>query len=187
MANVNRKTATIAKIGVLAAVSVVLVWLIHIPLFPAVAFLEYDPADVPILLGTFALGPVAGIALTVIASVIQGVTVSAASSWYGIVMHIIATGAFVLTAGIIYKNNKTKKGAVIALACGTLAMVAVMIPANLALTPVYLQMVGVPAEAALPTVKSLLGWIVLFNAVKAGLNSVLTFLLYKRVSPLLHK
>ena len=187
MANVSKKTTDIAKIGVLAAVSVVLVWLIHIPVFPAVSFLEYDPADVPILLGTFALGPVAGIILTVIASVIQGVTVSAASSWYGIVMHVLATGAFVLTAGIIYKRNKTKKSAIIALCCGTLAMVLVMVPANLLLTPVYLQMVGVPAEAALPTVKSLLGWIVLFNLIKAGLNSILTFLLYKRVSPLLHK
>ena len=187
MANVSKKTTYIAKIGVLAAVSVVLVWLIHIPVFPAVSFLEYDPADVPILLGTFALGPVAGIILTVIASVIQGVTVSAASSWYGIVMHVIATGAFVLTAGIIYKRNKTKKSAIIALVCGTLAMVLVMVPANLLLTPVYLQMVGVPAEAALPTVKGLLGWIVLFNLIKAGLNSILTFLLYKRVSPLLHK
>ena len=71
------KTRRIITIAVLAAISVVLVALIHFPIFPAAAFLEYDPADIPIFIGTFAFGPVAGIILTVIASVIQGVTVSA--------------------------------------------------------------------------------------------------------------
>ena len=181
----NKGAGFIAKTGVLAAVSVVLVFLIHFPIVPAASFLEYDPADVPILLGTFAMGPAAGIYLTVIASVIQGLTVSAASGWYGIVMHLVATGTYVLVAGNIYKRSHSKKGAVTALICGTIAWTLVMIPANLILTPTYLQMVGVPAEAALPTVKGLLGWIVLFNLIKAGVNSAITFLLYKRVSGLL--
>ena len=185
--NVNKKTSTIAKLGVLGAISLVLVAIIHISIFPAVAFLEYDPADVPILLATFSMGPWAGFALTIVVSLIQGFTVSAASSWYGIVMHVIATGAYVAVAGTIYKKHKSKKTAIIALIAGTAAMTLVMIPANLGLTPIYLQMVGVPAEAALPTVKTLLGWIVLFNFIKAGINSVLTFVLYKRVSGILHR
>lgn len=185
--NVNKKTSTITKLGVLGAISIVLVALIHISIIPAVSFLEYDPADIPILLGTFALGPWAGLALTLVVCVIQGVTVSAASSWYGIVMHFVATGCYVLVAGLIYKSHKTKKGAIISLICGTLSMAVVMIPANILLTPIYLQMVGVPAEAAKPTVMGLLGWIILFNLIKAGINSVVTFLVYKRVSPLLHK
>ena len=185
--NVNKKTNTIAKLGVLGAISIVLVAIIHISIFPAVSFLEYDPADIPILLATFALGPWAGLALTIVVSVIQGVTVSAASSWYGIVMHIIATGAYVVVAGLIYQHHKTKKGAVISLVSGTAAMAVVMLPANILLTPIYLQMVGVPAEAARPTVIALLAWIILFNIVKAGINSLVTFFVYKRVSPILHK
>jgi len=185
--NVSKKTSTIAKLGILGAISIVLVALIHISIFPAVSFLEYDPADIPILLGTFALGPWAGLALTVVVAVIQGFTVSAASSWYGIVMHIIATGTYVLVSGFIYKSHKTKKGAIVSLVCGIVAWTVVMIFANLILTPVYLQMLGVPAEAALPTVKSLLGWIVLFNLTKSIINSAITFLVYKRVSPILHK
>ena len=185
--NVSKKTNTIAKLGVLGAISIVLVALIHLSIFPAVSFLEYDPADIPILLGTFALGPWAGLALTVVVSVIQGVTVSAASSWYGIVMHVIATGTYVIVAGLIYQKHKTKKGAVVSLVCGTLSMAAVMIPANLLLTPIYVQMVGVPAEAAKPMVIRLLGWIILFNIFKAGVNSIVTFFVYKRVSPILHK
>ena len=185
--NVSKKTNTIAKLGILGAISIVLVCLIHISIFPAVSFLEYDPADIPILLGTFALGPWAGLALTIVVSIIQGVTVSAASSWYGILMHVIATGTYVLVAGFIYKNHKTKKGAIVSLICGTASMAAIMVPANILLTPIYLQMVGVPAEAAKLTVMTLLAWIILFNIVKAGINSVVTFLVYKRVSPILHK
>lgn len=181
MNNTSNKTNTIAKLGILAAISVILVSLIHLPLIPAVPFLEYDPADVPILLGTFAMGPAAGIALTVIASVIQGVTVSAASSWYGIVMHIIATGTYVVVAGNIYKGHKTKKAAVIALAAGTVCMALMMIPANLILTPIYM---GAPRAVV---ASLLVPGIVPFNLIKAGLNSIITFLLYKRVSKLLHK
>ena len=103
----KEKTIRLAKMGMLVAISIVLVYFIHFPIFPAVAFLEYDPADIPILIGTFAFGPLAGILLTVVTSVVQGVTVSAASGVYGILMHIIATSVLVFVAGIIYKFNKT--------------------------------------------------------------------------------
>ena len=102
----QNNTLKLAKMGMLVAVSIVLVYFIHFPIFPAVAFLEYDPADIPILIGTFAFGPVAGVLLTVVTAVIQGLTVSAASGLYGILMHIIATSTMVLVAGIIYKKNK---------------------------------------------------------------------------------
>ena len=114
----KQNTKRIATIGVLTALSVVLVSLIHFPIFPAVSFLEYDPADIPILICGFAFGPVAGIIVTVIASVIQGFTVSAGSGIYGILMHVIATGINVTVSSLIYKHHKTKKSAVIAILCG---------------------------------------------------------------------
>ena len=95
MTNTQKKTAKLAKMAMLVAISIVLVALVHFPIFPMVAFLEYDPADIPILIGTFAFGPAAGIMLTVVTSVLQGITVSAQSGVYGIIMHIIATGTFV--------------------------------------------------------------------------------------------
>ena len=180
MSNVSKKTKDVAKLGVLAAISVLLV-LVHFSPIPSVAFLEYDPADVPILLATFAMGPAAGLLLTVVTALIQGVTVSAASGLYGIIMHIIATGTYVAVAGSIYKHHKTKKMAVLSLICGVIAWVLVMIPANLFITPVYM---GVPREAV-----SAMLWtgIVPFSLFKSGLNSVITFVLYKRVSGILHK
>lgn len=178
--NTQAKTTKLAKMAMLVAVSIVLVALIHFPIFPAVAFLEYDPADIPILIGTFAFGPVAGILLTVVTSVLQGVTVSAASGAYGIIMHVIATATLVLVAGTIYRKEKTKKHAIIALAAGTLAMGLMMIAANMIVTPFFM---GVTREV----VWSLMPFIFLFNLLKAGINSVVTFLLYKRISPFLHR
>uniref|UniRef100_UPI003AB1823D ECF transporter S component n=1 Tax=Anaerotignum lactatifermentans TaxID=160404 RepID=UPI003AB1823D len=69
----------LTALGMLGAISLILVATVHFPIIPAAPFLEYDPADVPILIGTFAFGPVAGFLLTVVVSIIQGMTVSAAS------------------------------------------------------------------------------------------------------------
>ena len=171
----TRKLTTMA---IMIAVSVVLVYFIHIPIFPQVAFLEYDPADIAILICGFAFGPVAGICVTVVASLIQGLTVSAHSGVYGILMHIIATGALVLVSSLIYRGHKSKKAAALALLLGVCAMVIVMIPANLFITPYFM---GVPRQMVI----DLLGFIVGFNAIKAGINAIITFILYKSISRLL--
>jgi riboflavin transporter FmnP len=173
-------TVKLAKMGMLVAVSIVLVYFIHFPIFPAVAFLEYDPADIPILMGTFAFGPAAGILLTVVTAVIQGVTVSAGSCVYGIIMHIIATSTMVLVAGIIYKKNKSRKGAVIGLVSGVIAWILIMIAANLVITPLFM---GVPRSVVI----DLMPFIAAFNGIKAGINAIVTFVLYKRISGFLHK
>lgn len=178
--NSKQNSVRLAKMAMLVALSIVLVMIIHFPIFPAVAFLEYDPADIPILIGTFAFGPVAGIVLTVVTSLIQGFTVSVQSGAYGIIMHIIATTALVTVAGVIYRKHKTKKMAVIGLAAGTLAMTAAMFFANMVITPKF---TGMPLEA----IMDLMPLILLFNIVKAGINSIVTFILYKRISPFLHR
>ncbi len=178
--NTQKKTVRLAKMGMLVAISVVLVYFIHFPLIPAVPFLEYDPADISILIGTFAFGPLAGLALTVVTAVIQGTTVSAHSGLYGIIMHIIATGTFVIVAGLIYDRGKSRKTAVIALASGTVAMVVIMFFANLIITPLFM---GAPRSVVL----QLMPLILAFNFFKALINSIITFLLYKRLSGFLRR
>ena len=172
----NPKTKKLAVMAMLVALSVVMVATIHFPIFPAAPFLEYDPADIPILIGGFAYGPVAGIVLVVIASVIQGLTVSAGSGVYGILMHIIATSTLVLVACGTYKIKHSKMGALIGLVLGTLAMGAVMMVANHFITPLFM---GVPTEVV---DAMLLPVILPFNLIKAGANSAITFLVYKAVS-----
>ena len=176
----HNHTLKLTTMAILAAISVALVYLVHFPIFPAVAFLEYDPADVAILICGFAFGPIAGVAVTLIASVVQGITVSAGSGLYGILMHIIATATYVLVSSLVYRHHKTKGGAALSLLLGTLAMTLAMIPANLFITPYFM---GVPQAV----VVELLPFIIGFNAIKAGVNGIFTFLLYKSVSKLIHR
>ena len=166
----------IAKLAVLAALSILLVAVLRFPLVPAVHWLEYDAADIPILIGTFLYGPWTGIFLTLIVSVLQGVTVSAQSGWVGIVMHFLATSSLVLVSGCVYKFFHTKRGALVGLIAGSLTMTVLMIPLNYIFTPLY----GTPVEA----VTQFLPWIVLFNFAKAGINSAVTFFVYKSVGRL---
>ena len=67
----NPRTKQLTVLAMLTAIGAVLITLVHFPLFPSAAFLQYDPADVPILIGAFAYGPVAGVIITVLASFIQ--------------------------------------------------------------------------------------------------------------------
>jgi riboflavin transporter FmnP len=167
------------KMGVLAALSLILMMIVRFPIIPGVSFLEYEPADVPILIGAFLFGPVPGLVITLVVSFIQAITVSAGSGWIGAVMHIIATGAFVLVAGTIYRRVHTLKGAIIGLVAGTLAMTAVMIPLNLLLTTMFM---GVPVDTV---VAMLVPAIIPFNLLKGLINSVITVLVYKSVGKVL--
>lgn len=167
-------TKQIAGMAILTALAVALALAFHIPIFPAVAFLEYDMADIPIFLGTFMYGPFAGIIMTVIVSVIQGVTVSAGGGPIGILMHVLATGSYVLVSGFIYRKHKTFKGALASIGAGILTWMVFMILWNILFTPIYM---GVPRKMVI----DLLGFIAAFNAVKVTANSLATVLLYKRL------
>ncbi len=175
--NVDR----LVKLGMLTALSIILVYAIHFPIFPSASFLEYDMADVPILIGTFLYGPWWGLALTATVSLLQWLLVSPQSLWVGAVMHFCATGSYVIAAGLIYRQNKTRTGALIGMAIGCVLQTLMMIPMNLIFT---VHFFGVPKEtviALLPTA------IIPFNAIKTVVNSLITFLLYKRVSKLFER
>lgn len=176
-----KNTKKLTTLGVMGALSVILVLLIHFPIFPAAAFLEYDPADIPIFVSAFLFGPLSGFVLTVVVSIIQGITVSSSSGYIGIIMHIVSTGSFVLAAGNIYRINRTKKGANTALAVGVVVMTAVMTLWNIILTPVFM---GVPREAVYGL---LLPAILPFNLIKSGVNAVITMLVYKKISVFVNK
>ena len=164
--------------GILAAISIVLVTVVHFPIFPGLSFLEYDPADIPLLLGTFAMGPAQGLLMTSVVALIQAFGLGG-NGVYGALMHFFSTGMYVIVAGGIYKRKKTKKNAIIAIICGVIAWVLIMIPANLLLTSGFL---GIPRQSII----QYLPMICLFNLLKAGINSFITFIIYKKVSTVLH-
>ena len=169
------------KLGMLTALSIILVYAIHFPIFPSATYLEYDMADVPILIGTFLYGPWWGLALTAVVSVLQWLLVSPQSLWVGAVMHFLATGSYVVAAGLIYQYNKSRTAALFGMALGALLQTLMMIPMNLIFT---VNFFGVPREAVIALLPTA---IIPFNAIKTVANSIITFLLYKRVAKLFEK
>lgn len=173
--NVNK----MVKMAILSALSMVLLLLIRFPIIPGAAFLEYEPADVPIMVGGFLYGPVAGLIMTFVVSLIQALTVSSGAGWVGFVMHIIATGTLVAVSASIYKRVHSIRGAILALVAGSLAMTLIMIPANLFFT---VKFWGYPFETV---AGMMLPVFIPFNLIKSFANSFIVMLVYKSIGKLL--
>lgn len=160
--------------AMLTALSVVFALVIRVMIF---APLEYDAGDIPTLIGSFLFGPVAGLIINAVTCIIQGLTVSSGSGPWGIFMHFVATGVFLVAASLIYNRRKTLKNAVIGLIVGGILATAVMLPLNVLIMP----LTGVPVDV----VKGMLIPVVLpFNAIKVVINGAVTFLVYKPISKL---
>ncbi|HXL02398.1 MAG TPA: ECF transporter S component [Candidatus Atribacteria bacterium] len=161
--------------GALAGLSLVVSLLIHFPLIPQAPFLLYDPGDIPILVAGFKFGPGLGLLLTAMVAVLFALITGEGGPW-GVLMHFLATGSYVVLAGFIYRRHRTKNGAITSLIVAPLFMAAIMVGANLLVTPLYL---GVEREV----VKGmLLPAIVPFNLLKGVINGAITLLVYKRIS-----
>lgn len=164
----------IALMGVLAAISIICVLCIRIP-FPPAPYLVYDMADVPILIGSFILGPLAGLEVLVVVSAIQAFFLGG-NNIIGFIMHVCASGVLIMVASFIYaKLGRSLKSMVFGLVLGSIAMALVMIPMNLIFT---VRFFGVPRDAV---VKALIPVTIPFNLLKAGANSILSFALYKSI------
>ena len=177
----NTKVIKTAIMAMLTALSIVSLYVIRLPLIPAAPFLEYDAADIPVLIGAMMLGPVSGIVTLLAVCLIQALTVSASSGWIGFVMHFIASSVLVLTASLIYKKKQSTASLVIGLVIGSIAMTAVMIPLNLVFTGIFL---GAGVETV---VGMLMPAIIPFNLLKAGINSVVTFAVFTPIKSILKK
>lgn len=171
--------AMLTKLAMMTAISVVLLVIIRIP-FPPAPFLVFDIADMPIYITAFAYGPVAGLLVTFLVCCLQAFALGG-DGLYGFLMHFVATGIVTVVIGMMYKHCKTKKQAIKALVAGVLITVIVMCGMNLLVTPIYM---GVEVKAVLAMLPAV---IIPFNFLKAGISSLLTFLLYKRISGFLHR
>ena len=81
----------------------------------------------------------------------------------------------------MYRHKKTKKEAIMALTAGVVVTVIAMCVFNYFITPLYM---GVPTDAVLAMIPTV---IIPFNILKAGINALITFFVYKRISGFLHK
>ena len=190
----NNRIGNIAIIGILSAISYVLMWLeVPAPLMPP--FIKFDFSDFPALLAAFGINPIAGILVELIKNILH--SFSSGSFAVGELSNFILGASFVGVSGLFYQRKKTKKAAILASLLGALRMALISYPSNLFIVyPFYYNFM--PKETVLsmyrlilPSVGSMEKALLLFNLpftfVKGMLDVVLCLLLYKSISPLLHK
>lgn len=187
---------TMVQIGMLGAVSVVLM-MFEFPLWFAPGFYKIDFSEVPVLIGTFAMGPVAGVMIELIKVILHLLLKGSTTAGLGDAANFLIGCSLILPAGIIYKRIKTRKGALIGMATGTLILITIGSFLNaFVLLPVYAKAFGLPMEtlvgmgsAVNPAITNVTTFILLavapFNLLKGVVVSVITYGLYKYVSPIL--
>lgn len=185
---------TTAKIAMLAAISVVLM-LFEIPLPFAPSFYEIDFSEVPVLIGAFAMGPAAGAAIELVKILLNLIITGTDTAGVGELANFIIGCSLCVPAAMIYKRQKTRKGALIGMASGTVLMVVIGCLINAyVMLPVYAKAFGMPIDALVqmgttvnPNITDLTGFIMFavapFNLLKAVLVSLIVLLIYKKISP----
>ncbi len=174
MNKLNTRKLVITALFCAIAYVCVFVFRIH------VAFLTFDAKDAFIAVCSLLYGPVSGTIVSVTVSVLEFLTVSS-TGVYGLIMNILSTLSFVLPSAIIYKFKKTSTGAIFGLLSGVCVMTAVMVAANLLITPFYM------GTSVNQVIDLLLPLIIPFNFTKAILNASLTMLMYKPIVNALRK
>lgn len=183
------KTRRVTVTAMFAALATILMFFeVPVPFMPP--FLKLDPSAVPILIGGFILGPVAGMAMVFIKAFVH--FFSSTTGGVGELADFIITSSFVITASIIYRRHHTKTGAVLACVGGTAALAAVGVLANkFLLLPFYSTVMPIEAifkacAAVNPLITDtntyLIYGVLPFNLIKGVVVSLLTFPVYKRMS-----
>ena len=189
-------TKNVVLMGMFGALAGVLM-IFELPLpFLAPSFYGLDVSEVPILVGTFALGPVAGAVMEVVKILVKLVLKPTSTGFVGELANLTFGCAMVVPAGLIYKYKKTKKGAMIGLAVGTVLFAVIGIIGNaLVMLPFYSNFMPldtiIAAGAAInPAISNVWTFAVIcvgpFNIVKGVVVSLITMLVYKRVSVVIH-
>lgn len=179
--NVRKNTIYMVKVGMLAAIGFAFMYL-EIPVLPAYPFLKLDFSEVPVLIGGFALGPVAAIIIEVLKNIAHFFLKGDGTGGLGNIANIIVGCAFAVPAAWYYLKHKTHKSVFVALIIGTISMILVGILGNYF---VFLPLYGIAEHSA--KVTFIIGGIIPINAIKAVATSIITLFLYKPLSPLLHK
>ncbi len=191
-------TKEIAKIAILGAIAFVLMEF-DFPLPVAPSFYKLDFSEVAVLVGGFAMGPVAGVTIEALKVILSTLFTGSSTMYVGEVANFLIGCAFVVPASLFYKKNKTKKSAIQGLALGTIVMTVFGVFVNFGiLLPAYSYFYHLPLEtiismgqAIFPIINSTFTFalicVSLFNIIKGILVSIVTVLLYKHISPILHR
>ena len=186
-------TRPMAVVAIMSALSIVLMMLeFSVPIVPS--FLKLDISDFPALLTSFSIGPGAGVAVCLLKNLLHLFFTSTAG--VGELANFIISAAFVFPAGVIYARVRTKTGAVVGALTGAIISALVCVPVNYFITYPFYAKVMIPMDviigmyqAILPFVDDLPEALLIFNLpftfAKGAICILLTFLVYKHLSPIL--
>lgn len=187
------KVRKMVQIAMLSAVSVILM-LFEIPLFFAPSFYKIDLSEVPVLIGAFAMGPIAGVIIELIKIALNLVITGSLTAGVGEFANFLIGCAFVVPSAIIYKKNRNKKSAIVGMITGTIFMTIVGGFFNaFLLLPVYATAFGMPISALVEMGSAVnhlitnlatfvLFAVVPFNLLKGVVVSLVVILIYKKIS-----
>lgn len=162
--------------AMLCALAYIVMFLIHFK----VMFLTFDLKDAILTLTALLYGPVYGVASAALVALLEFVTVSD-TGLYGLLMNFLSSATFAFVAGAVYKRRRDLTGAVLGMVFAAVAMVAVMMAANMLITPFYMGVTAAEVGAMIPTL------LLPFNACKAVMNAAAVLLIYKPLTVALRR
>ena len=180
-----------------SAVAAVLMYVEFPITFIAPAFYEMDLSEVPVMIGSFMLGPCAGVIMEAVKVLLKLVLKGTSTAFVGDFANFILGCALVVPASVVYHTKKTKKRAIIGLVTGGIVLIVSGVFLNaLYLLPKYSQLYGMPVETFInmgaainPAISNIFTFVILavapFNLIKATVVGVITMLLYKYLSRLI--
>lgn len=183
--------------GMFGAIGGVLM-LFEFPLpFIAPSFYGLDLSEIPVLVGTFAMGPLAGVITEVVKILVKLVLKPTSTGFVGEFANVCIGSALILPAGLVYKFKKSKKSAMIGMAVGTVCMATVGAVMNaVVMLPFYsnfmpLESILEAGAAINPAIGSVWTFVLFavapFNFIKGAAVSLITALVYKRISVIIHR
>ena len=189
-----RMLTTTAMLGAMSG----LLMLVEFPLgFIAPSFYKIDLAEIPVMIGTFAFGPIQGVVIELVKILIKLILKGTSTGFVGELANFVIGVSMVIPAGLIYKHKKTKKNAVIGMAISTLVMAVVGVFLN-AYVMIPLYSAFMPIEQIVEAGKAIIPWVhdtftfclfcvLPFNLIKGVIVSVVVAVIYKPLSRLIHK
>jgi len=193
----RKRAHWVAKAGLLAAGAILLMYLeLVLPFMPT--FLKFDFSEIVVLLAAFSMGPLTAVLIELVKNLAHLPTTG--TGGVGELANFVIGSAFVGTAGLIYRNMKSRRGAFIAMGSGTLVMTLFACVINyFIMIPFYVEVVGFPLPAIIEATQKvgntlvtsletlILFVFVPFNLFKGLIVSLIVAIIYKRVSPILHR
>ena len=141
-----------------------------------VSFLTFDFKDAIISVISLLYGPVWGIASAGAVALSETFLMGSDTGLYGMIMNFLSSGTFALTTGLVYKYNRTFKGAILSVIMSVVSVTSVMMLANIFITPHY---IGATSADVIKLIPALL---LPFNLAKSVINSAAVLVIYKPVT-----